>query len=262
MNAAGPSLADQQRRFAAAIFGETPPDAAGASPGADTAPLWQPGSQPGIYHEAYRARLVEAMRSNYPVLHRVLGDEDFAALVLDYLGAQPSREPSIRWFGDRLAEHLARDAAALPHPSLLDMVRMEWALGTSFDAPDAAPLEAGDLGAIEPARWPSLRFAAHPSLRLLALEWAVEPTWRALTHDEDAQADAPEPLAHRLLVWRQQLETRWRSLPDDEADALQACLAGETFEKLCESLQGDDAAARAAAWLRRWIDDGLLAGLT
>lgn len=212
-----------------------------------------------IYRTAFRARLVAALRTNLPVLHRVLGDDAFEALALGYLHAHPSRDPSIRWFGHALADWLDdREGAgepAVPHPSLVDLARMEWALGLAFDAADAVPLAVADLAAVPPAEWPALRFAPHPSLRLVALRWAVEPLWKALTEDEDATTSPPEPLAHVLAVWRRGLDTRWRSLPQDEHEALAACLGGERFEALCARV-GD--AARVAGWLRGWVAQGLL----
>jgi hypothetical protein len=251
-------LADQQRRFAQAVL------AAHDAPGL----LDARRSRLHIYQSAYRARLIEALRSNYPVLHRVLGDDAFAELGGAYVDASPSRRPSIRWFGDSLAQHLVERPDALPHPALLDLVRMEWALGLSFDAADAPVLGAADLASIAPQRWSALRFEPHPSVALLALDWAVEPTWRSLTHDEDADADEPRAAEHALLVWRQGLETRWRTPDDLESALLRAALDGEAFAALCErALQcasersddaGSEAAARVAALLRRWIDDGLL----
>jgi hypothetical protein len=258
MRAAGTaaSLADQQRAFAALLHA--------ARPAADTPLLRSPAGQPtrvDIYHHAYRARLIDALRSNFPVLHRVLGDEGFADVALAYLADHPSRRPSIRWFGDALPAWLADHPAALPHAALADLAAMEWALGLSFDAADAAPIAFAELAALPPARWPAVRFAAHPSVAMLDLAWAVEPIWQALTRDENASSEAPKPLDHRLLVWREDLATRWRSVEADEAQTLTACLVGEPFAALCEqaaAVHGDGAAAWVAGALRRWVDDGLL----
>lgn len=216
-----------------------------------------------IYRHAYRARLVAALRSNYPVLHRVLGDEDFEALALDYLAHRPHRQPSIRWFGDALAEHLA-DAPdrRVPHPALIDLVRMEWALGSSFDAADATALDAGALAGLAADDWPALRLRPHPSVRLVPMRWAVEPIWQALTADHDAATAEPEALAHDLLVWRQGLDTHWRSLPDAEARLLRAALRGEplsAWSELAAIGQAAPAAAQiVATQLQRWVADGLL----
>ena len=250
------SLVEQQRAFAALLEA--------AEPAADGGLLRATGKRAArldVYHHAYRARLIEALRSNYPVLHRVLGDEAFRELALDYLAEHSSRRASIRWFGHQLPAWMASHDHALPHPALAGLATMEWALGLSFDAGDAAPVTFDELAAVPAEDWPDARFIAHPSARLLALQWAVEPIWRALSDDEEAASAEPQAHAHTLLVWRQGLDTRWRSLEPDEAEALGACFAGEPFDALCDratAARGEAAPAWVASALRRWVDDGLL----
>ena len=133
----------------------------------------------GLYLMAYRARLLSALRDNFPVLHRALGDEAFAELASDYIDAHPSRFRSIRWFGDELTAFLDAGPERLPHPALADVARMDWAIRGAFDAAGALPLTLADLAELAPEQWPQRRFALLPSLRLVDLNWAVEPIWRA-----------------------------------------------------------------------------------
>jgi len=259
-------LLAQQRALAALIRAEVDVADDAADVAAWLRPLRAAPPRLGIYRHAYRARLAEALRSNYPVLHRVLGDEDFGALAQAYLAAHPSQSPSIRWFGQALpawiAARLEDDPQALPHPALGDLVRMEWAIGTSFDAADAMPLARETLARLEPACWPALRFAPHPSVRLVALQWAVEPLWRALTDDPHAATTPPDARPHHLLVWREGLESRWRTLPEDESAALAGCLGGLRFDELgvlVAATTGEgEAATRLAGWLGAWVQAGLL----
>jgi len=216
-----------------------------------------------IYTLAYRSRLGEALKENYPVLARVLGDEGFAELADVYLRNYPSRTPSIRWFGATLAEFAAQ-SELIPHPSLCDLIRMEWALNTAFDAADAQPVSVAEMLALQPAEWPALQFVMHPSLHLLALHWNVEPLWSALTADENAQTDPPEELPHHLLIWRVGHQTQWRSVEPTEALLLMAALAGQTFTQLSEialDSAGSDAAQTVAGYARIWIEAGMIAGI-
>jgi hypothetical protein len=254
----GGSLHDLQRQFAVGLSASAPVPSAGLlRPLAGQGPRW------AVYRHAYRSRLIGALRSNYPVLHLSLGDDAFDALALDYLAHQPSTQPSIRWFGHLLAQHMARlDETLVPHPALIDLARMEWALGSSFDSPDARPLALSDLAGTAPKAWPALRFVAHPALRLLDLAWAVEPVWHQLSDDPQASTGEPEALHHSLLVWRPQLATRWRSLDAGEAQLLRLCLDGADVAALCaeaaQQVAQADAPTHALGLLQRWVQDGLL----
>lgn len=215
-----------------------------------------------IYANAYRARLAAALRDNYPVLHRALGDDSFDALGATYIEHEPSRFRSIRWFGDRLAEFLAAHEELVPHPSLVDLARMDWALRQSFDAADEEPLRVEDLSALAPGQWPQLRFRTRAATQLVWLRWSVEPAWQALNQDAAAETEPPLPLPHALLVWRQGLDCRWRSLDAAEAAGLTALFDGVPFETIYECMFAQDAALTfidAAMKLRLWVELGLLA---
>lgn len=248
------------------------------SPAQGGSPLLMMPCAPGlaIYREAYRARLAAALRDNYLVLHRAMGDEAFDALAGAYLQARPSRHASIRWFGDELADFMAgAHAGALPHPAMVDFARMDWALRGAFDGPDAPLLSMQALRELAPQDWPALVFRLHPSAEIVGLDWAIEPAWRALrAHEPDTGEPAPElaaPLesAHALLVWRQGLETRWRALEPLEAALLKALAEGRDFASICalaarhggdeEAEEEEEAAATVVALLQRWLGDGLLA---
>lgn len=223
-----------------------------------------------VYRHAYRARLVAALADNFTVLARALGDEAFEALAHAYIAARPSQQPSIRWFGDGLADFMAAGGDELvPHASLVDFARMDWALRGAFDAAEAPLLEAAALAALAPDDWAGLVLYLHPSVRQVTLTHAVEPAWRALrewdpeTGDAQPELDEPVPHRHVLLAWRQGHETRWRSLEPLEAGLLAAVAAGEPFAALCERAAADlgdaDAAAQAViGLLQGWLAEGLL----
>ena len=255
------TLLEQQRQLRRLIVaGDDADGRALLRPRPDREPLLR------IYRHAYTARLIGALRDNFGVLPQVMGDEDFDALALAFVAAHPSRHPSLRWFGDRLPQFMSERDDLAPHPALIDLARMEWALRHAFDAADATPLSAADLAAVGAERWPSLVFEPVPSVQLLPMQWSVEPVWRALQSSPDDGLATPEPPQaheHALLVWRAGLDNRWRSLDTAQAALLRAMLDGCCFSDLCTLAAGQvgeaDAAATAVAALRGWLADGLLA---
>ena len=191
-----------------------------------------------IYADAYRLRLLEVLGHDFPATRVALGAEAFAALATDYLRNHPSTRPSVRHFGDAFADWLAmRDDAP---PGLHELARFEWRQGECFDAADADALGIVDVAALPAKAWPSLRLQLHPAARLLSSRRL------ALRGDSPLLADDADPAD--WLLWRLDFDVHWRRLEADEALALRAVEAGESFAQLCERLNepNGDGASRAA----------------
>jgi hypothetical protein len=234
------STTTQQSLFQHALLHEQPLPAGLIEPGVQ--------AQFDVYRNAYRARLRAALRDNYEVLPRVMGDDAFDALADAYINAHPSRNYSLRWFGHQLGAFMAAHDALLPHPALHDLALMEWALGSAFDAAQPPLLDPAELSALPGADWPDLRLALHPGVQVLALNWAVGPIWHALKAGQE-DMPAPDALAHHQLIWRDGLKPQWKSLSGAELIFVQGLQAGHTFGQLCEALAdavGEEQAAQTA----------------
>jgi hypothetical protein len=220
-----------------------------------------------VYRNAYRERLHETLRSDYPVLLRLMGGEAFATLAYACIDAHRSASPNIRWYGANLPAVAAGAAPWCDMPGLADMARFEWWLGLAFDAADIAAIDAGALADVPAEAWAGLGFLLHPSLHLLWLGHAVPDWWLAVQDRDAAGADPPAPVADdgHWAIWRSAVGVRFRRLDADEADALQAVHAGDGFGALCtllaEHVGEADAAGRAAGLLRVWLDSGWIVGL-
>jgi hypothetical protein len=219
----------------------------------------------GIYRNAYRVRLIEALDDTYPVLHGVLGDEVFAALGEEFVAAHPSVHRSIRWYGGELSGFLSRCPPYAEQPILAEVALLEWTLAEVFDAADADPTPRAALSAVDASAWSELQFGFHPSLRRLHFLWNTTAVWQAMSHDETP----PDPVCaeHPVpwLLWRQNLQSYFRSMTADEAAALDSALRGGNFGEICESLAewlpDDEVPLRAASLLGTWADTGIIVGI-
>lgn len=252
------SLARLQAEFQAHVLGEP---SAIAEAVVDT-PRAPAATRLGIYAHAYRRRLVEVLEGDYDTVHAMIGDGQFEALCLDYIRAHPSDHPNLRWFGRHLPEFLGATEPYRQAPVVAEMAGFERALQTAFDARDMPALAMDTVAAIPPQDWAGMRPGLRPGVTRLDLAWNVVEIWKAL----DGGADPPQPQVSEFpapwLVWRAELTPRFRSLTVDEAWALDAILAGETFgavcEGLCEWMDAQFAGPRAAELLRGWVAEGLI----
>jgi hypothetical protein len=231
---------------------------------ADTPPLTTE-ARLGIYRHAYVTRLIEALREYYPVLHQILGDEDFEALGTTFVRAHPSVHRSIRWYGREVAAFLREEPPFAEQPILAEIATFEWELAESFDSADAGVLDRAALAGVEPAEWADLTFRFHPSVRRLAFEWNTVAVWKALSAEQ--APPAPERSADTVewLIWRRNLENYFRSLDSVGVTALDAALERGNFAQVCaalaQRLPDEEVPLRAASLIATWLDNGLLTGL-
>lgn len=216
----------------------------------------------GIYSDAYRLRLIEALESNYPVLAELLGGESFASLGGEYLEQHPSQHFSIRWFGHQLPAFLA--ATRSDAPWLIELAHWEWATSLAFDAADAPLLTRKDLASVSPTNWPSIQFTVQPSLQRMTLNSNVVELIKAAVASE-ALPVAKTAATTQWCLWRRELTVQYRSLDKEECVAVDALIAGANFGAICERLAAvtaaEDIPLKAASLLKQWIEEQWLSRL-
>ncbi len=216
-----------------------------------------------VYGEAYYLRLAEALQTDFTAVAALLGQDSFADLTRRYAAAHPSQHPSIRWFGRHLADFMATTTPYAARPEWGEMARFEWAISLCFDAPDADALGVEDFAGIPAERWPQLRFGFHPSLNRLDLDWNVPVVRKALLQqDAEAVTLSRNAYPRAWLLWRGELNPRYRSLDVHEAWMLDSARQGLNFAALCDGLtewvDAQHAAPEAASKLKQWVVDGLI----
>jgi len=212
-----------------------------------------------IYSGAYRARLVEALGTDYPGLRALAGDDRFEPLARQYVSQHPSAYRNLRWYGGEFPAFVAKAASVRRAPALAEMAAFEWQLGLAFDATDAGPVTGDDIMQVPADEWPRMRFVPHPSLRRLSLRYNVPALHAAVLGERSLPRLRRGRRAVEWLVWRHELVTRYRSLARDEARALDSLLQGATLGEICAELAGvSGPGLRAAALLKGWVHEGLI----
>ena len=232
----------------------TPSDADGN--GAPSASPMSALRRLGVYHGAYRARLLETLRDTYGHTLRLLGDDAFDALALAGIAQAPSTHRNLRWYGETWPDFLVDAAVA-------ELARLDWALREAFDGPDDTVLGLRDLQLLAPDAWAVVRLRPHATVRCLAMRHNTLQRWHALDDERPVPDAEPLPAPGWVLVWRRDDRPHFRSMAAPEAWAVRQLLAGQPWVALCEGLAeawpDQDATTLAAQCLRRWVDEGVLA---
>jgi hypothetical protein len=235
-----------------------------------------------IYANMYFYRLLDCLKEDFAKTLAAIGPARFHNLATDFLLRHPSRHPSLRELGRPLPGFIAAHALAGEYPWLADLARLEWTRTDLFDAEDAAPVTGGGLAAFPPDRAGEALIRLVPAFALLRLGHDAPAIWRALAAagappeagpDGGAvAAGAPAAGAVRraagkrtaVRVWRQEMVVYHRAIDEEEAGALEAIGAGETFARLCQRAAAGRSPGRATArvgrMLQGWLEDGIIAG--
>jgi hypothetical protein len=225
-----------------------------------------------VYANMYFFRILDVLRDEFPRVSTLVGDNAFHDLITDYLLAERPAHPSLREAGARLPAYLTGHplarALATEYAGLAELARLERTHRELFDGPDAPPVTMDELRALAPDAFVALSVRLVPCHALLAHQAAWSTVWLRLGAGESV---APLPREEWVLVWRQGMAVRHRSVDEvAERAMLERAAGGATLGQLCEvfvtasaaggSVDEDEATLAGLAFgvLARWVDDGLL----
>jgi hypothetical protein len=175
--------------------------------------------------------LINPLAGSFPVVAKLVGEEFFERMALDFIRAHPPTRPELLAYGQELPGFIATYAAAAAVPYLSDMARLELAYNVAYNAVDREPLVPAVLQRFSPAQLETLRLAPHPSLRFVASDFPLLAIWQA--HQADGDLDRPIDLAQggdMLLVYRPRAETLIRSVSAGCFAFVMALAAGQSLD--------------------------------
>jgi len=213
-----------------------------------------------IYADAYFYRLLDCLYEEFPATFAVVGSDNFAALVRDYLLACPPTEPSIFYAGRYLDSFLRNHPLAKRWPFISELARLERAILDVFHAADTSTLSDEAMRAIPSEQWPAIKFETHPAVEILRNEWRVADVLCAVESGRGWSQPAHQKTA--VLVWRQDAQVNYRDLEDMETRALALLSEGASFAAICEAIAalatGSDQVPLIGRLLARWLGDGII----
>lgn len=169
------SLPELQTRMAAALFGE-----ATAPP-----PTWiraagiAPELRLGIYRNNLEEGFAKTLALEFPVMQRLVGEEYFRQLALNFLAHHPSRSGDLHHVGAPFAGFLREQFAATSYGYFTDVAALEWAMQECLVDEDDEALDPRALQTVPPRAYPRLRLALRRAARLLESPFPIVRIWEA-----------------------------------------------------------------------------------
>lgn len=214
----------------------------------------------GIYRNAYRGRLAEALGTSFERTQRWVGSEMFDAATAHFILTHPPRSWTLDAYGAHFPEVLAELFA--DDPEVAELAWLEWHMQQAFAAPDAPELTATALAeaGLAEADWEGLRLLPAAGLTWRAIAHDLAPLWHTLAEDAHNEPGIPDSGSHVLLVWRQGFSPRFRLLDPAEFAALEPLLAGQSFGAAAMAA-GEAGLEAFAQWFALWLGEGLFSAI-
>jgi len=218
-----------------------------------------------IYYQAYRLRLIDAMRNDFPALEKYLGEEKFIELANDYITQHPSHNPSLRWLSEHVVKFLRTHHNWNKKLEWQELAAFEWAQVMVFDAPEEATVTIDNIRELPPDRWMNLRLVCHPAMQILQCKTNAPECWSSLIKDDKKIEFIRHKEIQNWLIWRDDLQVVYRPLNKPETWALETFSNQQTFADvcngLCEWFEEEQVPMQAAQYLQQWIRSGLISEL-
>lgn len=202
-----PSLHSLQSDFVRWMLGEHTSELAETVAGKGL----EPAARLQIYRNIIFNNLTAALRTAYPAVLKLVGEDFFAAAAARYIRDYPSTSGNLQDFGAAFADCLGSMPEARTLAYLTDVARLEWARQQAYLAADAAPLEPGALAEVADDRQDNLCLALHPSVRLLESSYPVLDIWGFCQQDTGERlrlSDADQ----QIVIWRTDTQIAMRAL--------------------------------------------------
>lgn len=252
------NLIDVQTAFQDILLAE---QSSGADWIADSEIPLSPQERMGIYHNAYRVRLVEVLLDNFEHTGMYLGEEWFYKLANRYVQSHASTHQNIANYGyqfpDFLAKQLPRDL------EVAELALLDWTLRRAFDGLDSQLLNNDDLQNLIGSYGAEARLVPVATVSVVTHRFNTVDIWHAIDSEKAPPAVELLEVPIDILTWRKGFSPHFRSLSIIESAAVKHLLAGDNLEQIGESLTTqfpqDDVTTEFGLMLQRWIADEVLA---
>jgi hypothetical protein len=137
-----------------------------------------------IYRRNAIANYTESLRSSFPLIERLVGEDYFRDAARQLQMAHPSQSGDLANVGAAFPEFLLERHHADQFRYLADVARLEWLCQKSLLAAEHAPLDLAKLAAVVPADYGELHFVLHPAVNLFESPYPCLKIWHS--HAEES----------------------------------------------------------------------------
>ncbi|MDU8943414.1 HvfC/BufC N-terminal domain-containing protein [Ovoidimarina sediminis] len=216
------------------------------------------GKRFDVYRNNMAVSLTEALETAFPVLRKLLGEENFRKVASVFLRAHPPASPLMMFYGDAMPGFLETFPPVAQWGYLPDVARLELALRHAYHAADSTPIDPTCLQALAPDQMMTARVALSPALRLVRSPWPIHALWR---YNMEPGGPKPAPGPQDVLVVRLEFDPDPVLLPPGAAAFIAALSEGAPLGSAFDAALADHPDFDLTTTLGLLLGAGALTGL-
>jgi hypothetical protein len=192
-------------------------------------------SQYTAYRHSVQGGLIKALEEIYPVCQKLVGEDFFATMALEYIRHNPSTSPDLTDYGSNINLFIAKFRPAESLPYFADVALLEWQWHRVFNGNNPACIGIDSLTSYNPEQHLKLQFKLSDNIGLVQSNYPIHRIWQA--NQEDYEGDDTINLDDggiQLIVWRDELTRRIDPLTESEWMLINALRSGKKFEQICQ----------------------------
>jgi len=215
-----------------------------------------------VYRNNVAVSLTEALRMGFPVITRLIGQQNMDGLAGVFLRAHPPTSPLMMKYGAAFPNFLA-GAAQLAHWGYLpDIARLELAIRRSYHAADAVAIAPERLGEITTETLMRATFTMAPSVQLIRSDWPILDIWRYNTDENPTKPQVQaQTMAQDVLVTRPGFDPLPHLLPPGGAAWITGLMSGQSVGAALDAALADSPNFNLTTPLTLLLQGGALTSL-